>query len=196
VNTQEEQFLQSDCLIVAAGTSSRMGEWKMFLPFKSATIIEKSIENALAVCKRVILVTGFRGEELEQIFKDNRRVECIRNSNYQKGMFSSVKKGVPTIETGHFFITLGDKPGIPPSVFTKLAESPGPKAVFPSYKGEIGHPVLLPKAIIPVINRAHDRQNMRDILRFYPRITIPVQDRGVVVDIDTQTDYEYAKSIL
>ena len=49
-----------DCLIPAAGFSSRMGNWKLTLPYKGSTIIESSIANAMNVCDRAIVVTGHR----------------------------------------------------------------------------------------------------------------------------------------
>ncbi|NGD67297.1 NTP transferase domain-containing protein, partial [Serratia marcescens] len=50
-----------DCIITAAGLSSRMGQWKMMLPWQQGTILDTSIKNALQFCSRIILVTGYRG---------------------------------------------------------------------------------------------------------------------------------------
>ncbi len=35
-----------DCIITAAGLSSRMGQWKMMLPWEQGTILDTSIKNA------------------------------------------------------------------------------------------------------------------------------------------------------
>ncbi len=55
-----------DCIITAAGLSSRMGQWKMMLPRQQGTILDTSIKNALQFCSRIILVTGYRGNELHE----------------------------------------------------------------------------------------------------------------------------------
>ncbi|WP_152906355.1 NTP transferase domain-containing protein, partial [Klebsiella aerogenes] len=35
---------QVDCIITAAGLSSRMGQWKMMLPWRGTTILDASIK--------------------------------------------------------------------------------------------------------------------------------------------------------
>ncbi|MDE8740011.1 NTP transferase domain-containing protein, partial [Escherichia coli] len=50
-----------DCIITAAGLSSRMGQLKMMLPWEQGTILDTSIKNALQFCSRINLVTGYRG---------------------------------------------------------------------------------------------------------------------------------------
>ncbi len=53
-----------DCLITAAGLSSRMGAWKLMLPYRQSTILDESLKNALVLCDRIILVVGHRADEL------------------------------------------------------------------------------------------------------------------------------------
>ncbi len=58
-----------DCVMPAAGLSSRMGDWKLMLPYQQYTILDASIENALSFCRRVILVVGYRGAELIEKYR-------------------------------------------------------------------------------------------------------------------------------
>lgn len=64
-----------DCIITAAGLSSRMGKWKMMLPWRDGTILDASIKNALQFCSRIIVVTGFRGEALQARYCNWKNVE-------------------------------------------------------------------------------------------------------------------------
>ena len=57
-----------ECIVLAAGASARMGQWKLFLPFQGRTVIECVVRAALTVCSRVILVTGFRSAEAAAFF--------------------------------------------------------------------------------------------------------------------------------
>ncbi|MDS6632108.1 NTP transferase domain-containing protein [Klebsiella michiganensis] len=50
-----------------AGLSSRMGKWKMMMPWGEGTILDSALASALAFCDRVVLVTGFRGDELYRV---------------------------------------------------------------------------------------------------------------------------------
>lgn len=47
-----------DCVMPAAGLSSRMGSWKVMLPYSHHTILDESIENALRFCSRVKKLMG------------------------------------------------------------------------------------------------------------------------------------------
>ena len=102
---------QCDCVIPAAGRSERMGRWKPVLPFSGSTIVQTVVASALRAGARVILVTGYRAEELVPLFGADPRVELVHNPRWSDGMFSSVQAGVARVRSRRFFVTLGDKPG-------------------------------------------------------------------------------------
>ncbi len=178
-----------DCIILAAGVSSRMSKWKMLLPFNGSTIIETSIESALSVCRNVILVVGYKSSELIQKFKNWENVHIIENSLYEKGMFSSVQIGVTAVKTDYFFIALGDLPLIPPNIYKTLSDQKGNKALFPVHNGRRGHPVLLPKSIKEKILGENENSSMKKLLTTYPTILISVHTEAIYRDIDTDADY-------
>jgi hypothetical protein len=62
---KEGVMAEVECVMLAAGRSSRMDDWKMTLPWGKSTIVEHSVRTALNVCARVVLVAGFRAEELD-----------------------------------------------------------------------------------------------------------------------------------
>ena len=68
-----------DCVILAAGLSTRMKRWKMVLPYGDSTVIETAVSRALSVVQRIILVTGFRADEMEELFAENPEVFIHRN---------------------------------------------------------------------------------------------------------------------
>ncbi len=181
-----------DTLVLAAGTSTRMGEWKLILPLRGKTIIERSVFNALRVSKRVILVGGYRVKELEKLFRDCDRVKVVFNRGYKRGMFSSIRCGVQYVETERFFITLGDMPLISSSTFIKIARydfADYIDVIRPQYMGRKGHPVLLSHKLCDRILAMDDNSTMSDILKDYLNLYVPVNDPFVVRDIDSREDY-------
>lgn len=86
--------MDKQCVMLAAGLSSRMGKWKMMMPWGEGTILDSALASALAFCDRVVLVTGFRGDELAACYRDHPGVEVVFNPQYQDGMFSSIQCGV------------------------------------------------------------------------------------------------------
>jgi molybdenum cofactor cytidylyltransferase len=178
-----------DCIMLAAGISSRMGKWKMTLPLHGSTIIENSVENAKESCDRIFLITGYRSDELKDLFKNDGTVTCIFNEEYETDMFSSVRKGCEYIESDYFYVALGDMPFIKPWVYKELAPFAGDKAVYPEFENRLGHPVLLPNTIIPLVQQSTEIHHMRELLKDYPSRSVPVDCEGVIQDIDTREDY-------
>ena len=186
--------------MLAAGSSTRMGNWKMTLPWGQSTIVEHSVETALKVCARVILVAGFRAEELIEIFKGWQRVEMVRNNEYEAGMFSSVQRGAQAAREGAFFLALADMPWVGEPIYRHLLQwnrrlstvfdSTGEAyAVIPQYGGKKGHPLLLSARMRARILRADVSKTLRDVLAEVPTVIVPVDEQGILHDIDTPEDY-------
>jgi len=183
--------LPFDCLILAAGASSRMSDWKMLLPWEGSTIVETSVRKALDACRRVILVAGFRAEELRALFADRIRageMAFVANPVYERGMFSSVQAGAGLVTSQRFFLALGDMPRVEPSVYRLLLRYEG-EVVIPKYRGKKGHPLLLSSAAGRRIQELEQDRSMRDVLAEFPTLAVPVEEPGVVQDIDDAQDY-------
>lgn len=187
-----------DCVIPCAGLSSRMGDWKPLVPYHSRPLIMGIVQTALRVSKRAILVTGYRAEELEQLFSKDRRIRTIRNEKYEQGMFSSIQTGVALVETEWFFIALGDMPMIPTELFEMLAagaaESPEYDILRPLYREKPGHPVLLRRPVVETILRLPHTANMQKVFTAHLERTgqkvmnLPVEYPGCIYDVDTKED--------
>ena len=183
-----------DCVLLAAGTSSRMEPWKMTLPFGAGTVIEACVQAALEACGRVILVAGFRAGELLELFRRRDRILPVVNERYADGMFSSIRCGAAQVRSDRFYLSLGDMPRVTPGVYRALAAQPAVEAVIPKYRGKKGHPLLLSAAVArAVLGRqpmpGAQEPTLRDVLAELPTLTVPVDDAGILHDIDTVEDY-------
>ena len=184
-----------DCLIPAAGFSSRMGDWKLTLPYKGSTIIEHSISNAMDVCDRIIVVTGHRAAELKELLQTNSRVNTVTNKNFEKGMFSSIQAGVGLIETEWFFISMGDMPEITKDIYEDLLTERDNKAgkfdiIRPMYQGKRGHPVLLHRKTIKTILEEPFSSEMKNVFTHFKVQDIEMNISVTFNDIDTPEDYK------
>lgn len=195
-----------DCLITAAGLSSRMGRWKMMLPFSRRestgessempgceTILDCSIANALCFCQRVILVTGYRGEEIHSRYEHHPRIKLVHNQAYYLGLFSSIQVGISHCETDYLFITHGDMPLIPPTVFSELWRQRDFDTLFPVVSiadKQPGHPVLVHRRAFEAVLDAPPQSRMRSLLLAGPHRFISVGTDAIHLDIDTPERYQ------
>lgn len=178
-----------DCIIPAAGRSERMGRWKPLLPFRGGTILGTVVAAALETCRRVILVTGYRGSELASEFADEPRVVVAEHAGWELGMFSSIRRGAELVETGRFFIALADMPFVEPSVYRALLEAGGADFVFPVHAGARGHPVLAgPRVREAILVADPVTGSMKEIARQLRVAEVPWGDDSVLRDIDTPAD--------
>jgi len=134
-------------IILAAGTSSRMGNPKLLLPWKDHTIIEETVDQVLdAGYDDVVVVAGPERDEMAELLAE-KPVKVALNLNFRAGMAGSIKAGVSFIDASAtaFSIVLGDQPRITSKIH-KLVLAQFRKSqkgiCVPTYEDQIGHPVI------------------------------------------------------
>jgi molybdenum cofactor cytidylyltransferase len=180
---------QVDCIIPAAGLSSRMGQWKMMLPWHSGTILDASIKNAQQFCSHIILVTGHRHEELEARYFRQPGITLVHNPDYQQGLFSSVSAGVNKAAADYCFISLGDLPCLHRNVFDSLWEQRINGALLPQYQGTPGHPILAKRDILQKCLQHYSGQSVRCALLANKHKIIALDYPEIIFDVDTPEDF-------
>jgi len=180
-------------LIAAGGRSQRTGEqYKMLLDLEGRTLIERAVAPMESWCSRIIVVTGHRGHLLRPVLETWSKVEMVDNRDYDQGMFSSIKTGLPLITAERFFFLPGDYPLVSSWVYQALLEVDAP-VVVPAYQGRTGHPVLFRSTAIDDILSQPNTATLRDyVIRQKPYI-LDVDCPGILIDIDTMEDYQQAK---
>jgi len=183
-----------EAIVLAAGFSSRMSNYKMTLPLGEKTVIEHTVDKLLEVCDNVIVVAGHKANECKKVLNDRNGVTIIENPDYHKGMFVSVQRGVKQLTSETFFVTPGDQPMISAETLRILLETEG-KIVNPVYKGKKGHPVLFRRNCRKGILSMSEDGILRDFIHSHESNVVEVEDEGILLDIDTDEDYEEIKMI-
>lgn len=187
-------------LIVAAGISSRMGDFKPTLPLRGKTIIENTIDSMLiAGVSKIVLVTGYRGEELESIVNNRyigNTVICTRNPLYAStDMLTSIKAGLQVMpDCEAFYLLPGDMPMIQKdtylAVYKKMMESKK-NIVFPELDGIRKHPPLIRFTFQNEIMEYSGQGGLRELWKYHENeiVGVSVDDIGCWTDLDTYEQY-------
>lgn len=197
--------MKTSAIILAAGLSSRMGDFKPLMKLKEKTVIENLIDSVIeSEIDEIIIVLGFRGKDVENHIKANykynldlNKMVFVYNENYEKtDMLTSIKIGIRNLSYGHgFYIIPGDMPAIKKDTFITLKNSmvkTKAEVVFATLNGYKKHPPLIAYNFKDTILNYEDEGGLREIWKIYNLNIkyVPVNDYGCVIDIDTQKDYE------
>ena len=107
-------------LILAAGSSTRLGRAKQLVVYKGESLLRRSILQALALTKEVFVVLGHEYEACVLAINDL-PVQILYNQEYTKGMGRSLAFGI--FHTRLFkrtLIMLCDQPFIPMAHYQAL----------------------------------------------------------------------------
>lgn len=183
-------------VILAAGESRRMARPKLLLPYAGKTIIERVASEAVfSRADQTLLVLGAHREKISQKL-ENLPVMSVVNRQYRRGMLSSVQTGLRTLpDTARAAVVLlGDQPWVSRKIIDgviRVYEECGKGIVLPTYRGERGHPVLFDLKFKGEIERLAPDVGLRGVVYGHPEdiCEVPVEDPGILKDIDTLQDY-------
>jgi molybdenum cofactor cytidylyltransferase len=185
-----------DGIILAAGFSSRTGVFKMGLQLGEKKLIQRVIDEIKELCSRVIVVAGYKKEQIIEFTKGYANVEVVFNPRYSKGMFTSVQEGVKHVKSPWFFLTPGDYPLITTAIYQKLLEARGESdhCVFiPVFRGRKGHPILVKSELVKELLAEPGDSNLRKFINRKGFKAVEIDDDAILLDIDTMEDYQRAK---
>jgi molybdenum cofactor cytidylyltransferase len=186
-------------IVLAAGSSRRMGTQKLLLPYRGETIIGTVVDQILASkVDRVLVVLGADHQEVRAVLK-GRDVEFCHNRNHSEGMLSSVMCGFRALpqEANAALVFLGDQPGITSEVINTVLEAYNDDIkgiVIPVHQHRRGHPLLVDLKYRKEIDRLDLEKGLRALMHHFPEdvLEVEVEEPGILIDIDTREDYSRA----
>jgi len=185
-------------VILAAGGSSRFGQPKQLVPFRGDTLIRTIINAACgADCSPVVVVIGSSCEKIRPELADANVIE-VRNTNWQRGMGSSIRTGVEALidhapDVGAIVLLVCDQPTVNARVIKDLIathETTRKKIVASSYADTVGVPALFDRSLFEQLLSLGDEAGAKSIILQNPERVAQITFPEGVVDIDTWEDWE------
>jgi len=183
-------------IVLAGGSSHRMGIQKLLLPFGGKTIITHIVDHLLASSiDNVHVVVGNQAERVRREISD-RPVSIITNASYESGMLSSVRCGLGNLprQCQAVLVALGDQPSITSELINQMLQSftTSEKSILvPLYKGRRGHPILFSMAHRDDVLTHYEDVGLRGLLHYHPDdvYELAVSTSSVLLDMDYPEDY-------
>lgn len=185
--------MQTAAIIVAAGMSSRMGDFKPMLNIGSISIAQRIVANFhQAGVDKIVMITGYNATTLERHLANN-GVIFLRNENYETTqMFDSAKIGLEYLKDkcDRILFTPVDIPLFTSATVRTLIES-GAELACPVCEGQQGHPILIASRLVDKILSDSGEGGLKGAMSRcgVEQMQIEVEDAGVLHDADTPEDY-------
>jgi len=184
------------CLVLAAGTSRRMGaENKLLKPIDNKPVVAHVVDQALlSQADEVFVVTGYAAEDVKLALAD-RAVACIHNPDFEQGMSTSLKAGARALKSRFdaVLVVLGDMPLSDHHLMDRLiagfSPEDGREIVVPiDSTGRRGNPVLWSSKFADHFDSLEGDAGAKLLLqRFSDSVTeISTSDDWLFKDVDTE----------
>lgn len=184
-------------IVLAAGSSTRMGRPKLLLPLRGKSLVRRVTEEALASrADRVLIVTGAYREAIERELA-GLPIRAVHNQDHLRGISTSLRAGLRALppEAEAALVVLADQPLVDRTVLDALIEQyldSGAAIVQPTYGGQPGNPVLWDRRLFGELMAQEGDRGGREILRRRAGeiARCELDDPRVQQDVDTPEAYE------
>lgn len=182
-------------LLLAAGSSSRMGQSKQLLLINEKSLLTHTVEKVIeSNTGNLYVVLGSQHEAHRELLKD-KPVDIIFNPQWQAGIGSSIKTGLRHVlsvnpKTDAIIIMVCDQPMLQPHHLKSLIEKyqkTQASIVASAYSGTMGVPALFNRKHFDAILNLRDDEGAKKIIQ-HPCETVDFPEG--YFDMDTAEDYK------
>jgi molybdenum cofactor cytidylyltransferase len=183
-------------LVLAAGTSSRLGEQtKQLLPWQGTTMLGWVVRRAEAsMLDEVVVVLGHEAEIIRRHVA-LQRARFVEAADFHEGCTSSIRAGLEALrpQSEAVVLILGDQPGIESETIAAViagwchTQTP---IVRVSYHGRSGHPMLFARSLYGQLKALHGDKGVWKLCDAHPEWVYEVEvDQPYPSDVNTWADY-------
>ena len=184
-------------VILAAGSSSRLGTPKQLLQFRGRSLLRNAALAAIgATCAPVVVVTGANAE-LAANEVDGLAVHVERNARWESGMGSSVSAGIARLleadpAVAAVVVLLCDQPLVSADLIGTLIaahHATGSTVVASSYAGSLGVPALFGRELFDELSHLDGAAGAKVVIARHASEAHFVPFPDGEMDVDTPEDY-------
>jgi len=181
---------------LAAGSSGRLGQPKQNLIYNGKTLLQRSVEEALATgCRPVIVVLGANKDVIEPTIAGT-EADIAYNDNWQEGMSSSIRTGITHLQKTHAKISsvilmLCDQPFVTSELLKQLIQVNPPQGITAcAYSQAVGPPVFFDSHYFSELLLLKGNEGAKQLMLRHEVHITTVPFLAGSIDIDTMDDFE------
>ena len=194
--------MKTGVIILAAGSSSRLGRPKQLIEFQGKKLIQKAIEEAQkSKANSFVVVLGLNPDLIKTVF-DSDHIPYVINENWEEGMASSMQAGLRfLIEKEHpdqVILMLVDQPFVDSKLLDRLIlekEKSGKGIVACLYSETLGVPSIFDQGYFEEMLKLKGSEGAKKVILKNSADVFPIDFPLGAVDLDTPEDIEKLKDL-
>jgi molybdenum cofactor cytidylyltransferase len=190
-------------VVPACGHSTRMGQPKLTLPLAEETVIEKVVKSLRGGgVEKVLAIVGPHVPELASLAR-SAGADVLTLTEPTPDMRATVERGLDWLEERHhptphdvWLLAPADHAAFSPTTVQQLLAAarcyPARSIIIPTFQEKRGHPALLHWRHVEGIRLLLAGQGINAYLQLHADevMELPVNDAGILLNLDTPEDYE------
>jgi molybdenum cofactor cytidylyltransferase len=190
-------------IVLAAGTSTRMGRNKLFMELEGDTLVRRTVDRvAKAGLDPLIVVLGHEADRVREAL-DGVRFQPVVNPDYERGVNSSLRAGMHAASESAAraaVVVLADMPFVTTEMIATLVEtyrrSDAP-LVISEYDGVNAPPMLYDRSLFPELAASEGQGCGKHVVKRHRHEAAAVSwPAEALTDLDAPEDYERVKASL
>ena len=188
-------------VVLAAGSSSRLGRNKLLLEIGGEPVVRRAARNALeAGLSPVSVVLGFEADRVAAALAPL-HLERVVNPDHSLGIHTSLETGIRRVpaDCDAVVVILADMPLVTAAMSAALVARfrAGPEPIVVSRYGEVqAPPTLYARALFPALLTAGDGAGRRVLRDHRDRIAVVSWPADLLADLDLTADFERIRAMV
>ncbi len=189
--------MKTGVILLAAGSSSRLGRPKQLINYQGKTLLQHSIEAAHHSAADVLIVVLGCNADLIQTHIESQEVSVLVHAHWKDGMSSSMQCGlrhlIETRQVDQVVLMLCDQPFVHQGLLDQLMldkQTSGKGIIACSYAGTVGVPALFDQKYFSELLALKGTEGAKKVILNHQEDTFLVDFPLGAVDLDTEEDVQ------
>ena len=180
-------------LVLAAGSSRRLGRPKQTLPFEGGTLLGATLDMVRRCgVGQVVVTLGAAADQVHKLVNLD-GLTVVHNDAYGEGCSSSIAAALPAVDESAegVLLLLGDQPMVDPADVRSLVDvARGVSVAVTRYSDGIGHPFWLGRDLFDDVANLHGDKGVWKLVDRAGSSLVESPAPGTIpLDVDTWEDY-------
>ena len=190
---RESRHVTVTGVVLAAGSSRRLGAPKQLLPYRDTTLLGATLEVARRAAFDQLIVTLGGGAAAVREAVALEGADVVTVEDFGSGCSASLGAALERVDprAAGIVLMLGDQPCVATATLRRMvADAPGTDVMVCRYDDGIGHPFWLSRSVFGELRRLHGDKGVWKLVESGRREVRELAVPGPIpLDVDTWDDY-------